>query len=296
MLKLQERSKPSTGIWLVKANTTVGSSQTCDFISTSKKVADVHIELLANHEQITLNDRSNGKSIFVNDIPLGHYGPLKHGDIIRLADMELEIIDPKEELETTNVTPPLINDRTSAQKTWQLVAVGDWLSGQSFEINEKAILGRDSDCDITIPGTHLSRRHAELFIHDGQLQIRDLGSSNGSYVNGKKIDTIGLKPGDEIRFDVLTFEVQGPEPETDNNKTMIRSAISAADTVIDKKDTANTRVEKQWKTKPTSPGNRPEEVLKLQRRRKQKEQNDKWVLYLLITLLAGVIGLFIYAY
>ena len=296
MLKLQERSKPSTGIWLVNANTTVGSDNTCDFILSSKKVANVHIELLSNHEQITLNDRSNGKSIFVNDIPVGHYGPLKHGDIIRLADMELEITDPKEELEATAFTPPLISDRIAAQKSWQLVAIGDWLSGQRFEINKKSILGRDADCDITIPGTHLSRRHAELFIVDGQLQIRDLGSSNGSYVNGKKIDTVALKPGDEIRFDVLTFEVQGPEPETDSNKTMIRSAISSADTVVDQKSTNNPNVEKQWKTKPTSPGNRPEEELKLQRRRKQKERDDKWVFYLLITLLSGVIGLFIYAY
>lgn len=288
MLKLQERSKPSTGIWLVKDNTTVGSDKGCDFVPSSKKVASVHIELLSNHDQITLNDRSNGKSIFVNDIPLGHYGPLKHGDIIRLADAELEIIDPKEELADTDSAPPIATVVPSP-KSWRLVAVGDWLSGQSFEIRKKATLGRDTDCDITIPGTHLSRRHAELFIIDGQLKIRDLGSSNGSYVNGKKIDTIDLKPGDEIRFDVLTFEVQGPKPEVDNNKTMIRSAISVTDTVIDNKN--NAPVEKQWKTKPTSPGNRPEEELKLQLKRKQKEQNDKWLLALLVALLGGVIAI-----
>ncbi len=159
MLKLQERSKPSTGIWLVKPNTTVGSDKACDFIPSSKKVARVHIELLSNHDQITLNDRSNGKSIFVNDIPLGHYGPLKHGDIIRLADAELEIIDPKEELAADDSSSPVTTVAPSL-KSWRLVAVGDWLSGQSFEIHKKATLGRDTDCDITIPGTHLSRRHA----------------------------------------------------------------------------------------------------------------------------------------
>lgn len=296
MLKLQERSKPSTGIWLVKSNTTVGNDEACDFILSSKKVANCHIELLTNNDQVTLNDRSNGKSIFVNDMPVGHYGPLKHGDIIKLADTELEIIDPKEELSGDNAHVPVITNVALPNKNWRLVAVGDWLSGQSFDIKKTSTLGRDTECDITIPGTHLSRQHAELSFVDGQLQIRDLGSSNGSYVNGKKIDVTLLKHGDEIRFDVLTFEVEGPEPEVDNNKTIMRNALTDADTVIDTKSEIDKPVEKQWKTKPTSLGNRPEEELKLQLKRKQKERNDKWLLYLLIALLGAVIALFFAAY
>ena len=298
MLKLQERNKPNTGIWLVKSNTTVGQHKTCDFILSSNKVADIHIELLSNNEQITLNDRSKGKSIFVNNIPVGHYGPLKHGDIIRLGDKELEIVDPKEQLKGSEPDIPTLTNARCKQNNWQLVAVGDWLAGQRFTIGEYTSVGREATCDITIPGTHLSRRHAEFTINKDKLHIRDLDSANGTYVNEKKISTADLKPGDQIRFDVLTFEIAGPEPVQDANKTIIRSALTDADLnqATDKSKGSTTNGEKQWKTKPTSPGNRPEEELKLQLKRKQKERNDRWILILLIILLGLVSILFFKSY
>ena len=113
---------------------------------------------------------------------------------------------------------------------WELVAQGDWLTGQRFSIPAYAILGRDANCDITIPGKHLSRNHAELAIKDNKLLIRDLKSANGTFVNEQKITETQLKPGDIIRFDVLTFRVSGPtKPSTvDANATMVRPIAKAS--------------------------------------------------------------------
>ena len=143
------------------------------------------------------------------------------------------------------------------KKEWQLVANGDWLKGQVFPLGPHTVLGRDSDCDITIPGTHLSRKHVEIAISGNKLLVKDLGSSNGTFVNGKQITDAELSPGDQIQFDVLTFSVEGPGEQQDLNATMMRSSIKAkpkpkaltSDIPADKK---------QWKTKPTSPGNRSE--------------------------------------
>lgn len=145
----------------------------------------------------------------------------------------------------------------SEQKEWQLVANGDWLKGQVFPLAAHTILGRDSECDITIPGTHLSRQHAEIAISGNKLLVKDLGSSNGTFVNGKQVTDAELEPGDQIQFDVLTFTVEGPGQKEDLNATMIRTAVKpkpkpqplAPEIPADKK---------QWKTKPTSPGNRSE--------------------------------------
>jgi hypothetical protein len=93
---------------------------------------------------------------------------------------------------------------------WQLVADGGWLSGKSFNIEHHAVLGRDAQCNITIAGKHLSRRHAELFVQSNQLIIRDLNSVNGTFVNDKKIIEIELNPGDSVRFDALYFVIYGP--------------------------------------------------------------------------------------
>ncbi len=286
MLKLQQRSKPDTSMWLVKSSTTIGRNSSCDFIIPSNKIAGVHIELLSKNDQLSLSDRSEGKSIFVNDLPVGQYGPLKHGDVIRLADIELEIIDPKQVLQDDEQIPTT-QKTTQSKKSWQLIAIGDWLAGQQFEIRDDTVLGRDASCDITIPGTHLSRRHAEFKIVDNQLEIHDLGSSNGTYVNDRKVKQSKVKTGDQVRFDVLIFKVQGPPPDVDMNKTIVRNAISLDDTVIaaNPSPSAST-AEKQWKTKPTSVGNRPEEEIKLQRLHKQMQTKHHWWLYFAVTLAA----------
>lgn len=111
---------------------------------------------------------------------------------------------------------------------WEIVAEGDWLTGQRFKISGHTVLGRDAHCDITIPGTHLSRQHAELAIQGNTLLIRDLNSSNGTYVNQQRITETALKPGDIIRFDVLTFRVHGPDdglPLSTHTATTHPSAI-----------------------------------------------------------------------
>ncbi|ARN75938.1 FHA domain-containing protein [Oceanicoccus sagamiensis] len=151
----------------------------------------------------------------------------------------------------------LASTASTDNNQWELVAEGDWLVGQRFGVKHHAVLGRDSSCDITIPGTHLSRRHAELAVKGPTLLIRDLGSSNGTYVNDERVTETELKPGDTVRFDVLVFRVQGPElaPIMDSNATMIRR-------VPTKKPAAPRPAPepKNWKVKPTSVGNRESTV------------------------------------
>jgi hypothetical protein len=153
--------------------------------------------------------------------------------------------------ETQNSSKP------NSQKNWELVAEGDWLVGQRFPVNSHSVLGRDSGCDITIPGTHLSRRHAELAIKGNKLLIRDLNSSNGTYVNDQRVTETELKPGDTIRFDVLLFRIHGPKnTEPDINATIIRQMPKQA-----RKITPPTPAEpRNWKSKPTSVGNRQDTV------------------------------------
>jgi pSer/pThr/pTyr-binding forkhead associated (FHA) protein len=69
-------------------------------------------------------------------------------------------------------------------------------------------LGRHDDCLIRIKSSQVSRRHCELLEIGGKLVVRDLGSSNGTFVNGKRV--IGqqpLKPGDELTVGAVTLRV-----------------------------------------------------------------------------------------
>jgi pSer/pThr/pTyr-binding forkhead associated (FHA) protein len=71
------------------------------------------------------------------------------------------------------------------------------------------IIGRRQDCDLRIPLMPVSRRHCQLILNNESLKIRDLGSRNGTFLNGKRItDEIIAQAGDNITIGPLTFGIQ----------------------------------------------------------------------------------------
>lgn len=58
--------------------------------------------------------------------------------------------------------------------------------------------GRDPEAPIFLDDVTVSRHHAEFTVEEGILTVRDLGSTNGTYVNGRRIDAGTLEPGDEV--------------------------------------------------------------------------------------------------
>ena len=73
--------------------------------------------------------------------------------------------------------------------------------GMRFELEADALsLGREAGNDIQLHDTEVSRRHAELKRSEQTFTLTDLGSSNGTYVNGKRIDSHLLANGDEVQM------------------------------------------------------------------------------------------------
>lgn len=65
--------------------------------------------------------------------------------------------------------------------------------------------GRSPEADICIPNTKVSRVHAEIKPWDGDFVVKDLNSSNGTFVNGTRVEATVLKPGDVIRMGGVDF-------------------------------------------------------------------------------------------
>ncbi len=77
------------------------------------------------------------------------------------------------------------------------------------------VIGRRRDCDLQIPLTRVSKRHCQLNRDQGVLKVRDLGSRNGTYLNGERIDEAVVQPGDYIGVGPITFVLQiDGQPET----------------------------------------------------------------------------------
>jgi DNA-binding NtrC family response regulator len=73
-------------------------------------------------------------------------------------------------------------------------------AGRRYELGAEAVLGRSPSCEIPLDDVKVSRRHAKVSIQDGRASITDLGSRNGTLVNGEKISAeVPLAPGDQIQ-------------------------------------------------------------------------------------------------
>jgi predicted component of type VI protein secretion system len=71
------------------------------------------------------------------------------------------------------------------------------------------VIGRRDDCDLRIPLPEVSRRHCVLSLNGKAVELRDLGSHGGTFVNDQRVeDQIAIKAGDYIRIGPLTFVCQ----------------------------------------------------------------------------------------
>jgi pSer/pThr/pTyr-binding forkhead associated (FHA) protein len=75
--------------------------------------------------------------------------------------------------------------------------------------SDVTVIGRRHECDLYIPLATVSRKHCQLSTNGQALEIRDLNSTCGTFVNGRKVDgQTTLKAGDYIRVGPLTFLCQ----------------------------------------------------------------------------------------
>ena len=92
---------------------------------------------------------------------------------------------------------------------------------KSYELEigtDEVIVGRSTECHWVISSGAVSRRHARLRRQSGEITLEDLGSSNGTFVNGERLaEPMALKDQDAIKFGSVEgrFFVPKPEPESD---------------------------------------------------------------------------------
>ena len=108
--------------------------------------------------------------------------------------------------------PNPLSDWTMCMERLSLILagrVGD--QDVRFELAEGLhVLGRATDCDVVLPESSISRRHAELEYTSGRTRVRDLGSHNGTQVNGAPADGWRtVSPGDQLTLGRAVFTVGG---------------------------------------------------------------------------------------
>jgi hypothetical protein len=122
---------------------------------------------------------------------------------------------------------------------FQLVIVKGRSANQALRISPEGVttVGRQQGCQIRIGSSQVSRKHCELFEKQGHLLVKDLGSSNGVFVNGKRIQGQQvLEPGNILTIGAVVFRVEQaavPAAAGRPNDTAVSQAAVGADADVE---------------------------------------------------------------
>lgn len=93
------------------------------------------------------------------------------------------------------------------------VVYKDPTAGPVVPVDAPVVIGRAPHGDLPLSDEYLSNRHARVYERDGRLFVEDMGSTNGTYVNGQRVYASALHGGDVIGVGRLSVEVLAPVVE-----------------------------------------------------------------------------------
>ena len=109
----------------------------------------------------------------------------------------------------TNAVDTMNLTDNSQGTSWQLIGLSPALADLTIDIDKSLSIGRSDSNDLVLATSQISRQHAKINRIGEQLYVQDLGSSNGTFINGERIstDAHALQATDELAFADLVFLV-----------------------------------------------------------------------------------------
>ena len=95
----------------------------------------------------------------------------------------------------------------------KLVILNQGMTGRTFELNvERNTVGRVEDNTFQIADASVSSHHAEILLRGSDIVVKDLNSTNGTFLNNEKISEVVLKPGQTLRFGQVELKIDDGKP------------------------------------------------------------------------------------
>jgi diguanylate cyclase (GGDEF)-like protein len=144
-----------------------------------------------------------------------------HDSDAAIETMQLPAATPPSSVLVTTVKGRhlhLVDDTVPDSRGWSLVVITGAAIGQRIEVGDRPlVIGRSPECGLALQGGGLSRRHCAVWTVDGGLWIRDLASTNGTFVNGARVTTERwLAASDEVGLGDIVLRVLRRESVEDN--------------------------------------------------------------------------------
>lgn len=156
--------------------------------------------------------------------------------------------DLSERTVVTQISVDELSSDSEAEKAYILFISGQLMGKLCLLDKKETIIGRGPDCDIHINDTRISRIHLRISIGGNQAVIEDMGSTNGTFVNGTRVKTHVLQNGDQVHIssDTLFNFAWGKEADLMFHDAMHKMANYDAVTGIHNKHVFERRLKEEF--------------------------------------------------
>jgi len=231
----------------------IGSDPMSNIVLDRPGVLPQHCQLHVTPSGVML-DVPHGTTVSVNGRQVDGLIALRPGDSVAFDRVEARLasIDAAAVVRNAKVggrVPESANDDPGATAVrpvmprYALRGVSGEAFGRTYAIHGVTSVGRAPECDLRLDEAGMSRMHARLLPTDDGLLLEDIGSTNGSFINGKRVLRGDVRVGDEIGFDTLRFRLVAPgqadthdepvvDPTMPSRTKLIVSAIAAVAVLV----------------------------------------------------------------
>jgi pSer/pThr/pTyr-binding forkhead associated (FHA) protein len=186
-----------TSSYALNSELVLGRADTVDVSLLSKNVSRRHAKVRLQGKKILVEDLGSSNGVLVNGAKIGGPTEITAGSEFQIGEFIVKI----ESQEPEATSDASVGSLTGQNGTF-LDKVLPLKSGDN-------IVGRGSECDVFVADGSISRKHAILHVAGDKITVRDMGSANGTVVDGKKIqDATPLHHGDVVRFGSLSFKIE----------------------------------------------------------------------------------------
>lgn len=213
----------------------IGSAPDAQVLLDQPGVAARHCELNVAGDNVTLTVLDASAPVTVNGRPVSGTLAVRPGDQLGIGPVQARVV-AVEKVQATVQRAAAVDD-TGATKVRMAVpkfvlrGVSGAAFGKTYPVPGAVVIGRQQDCDISVPTEEISRRHAQVKPTADGLLVEDLGSANGTFINGKRVQTGLMRPGEELRLDTIRFLLVAPGmemPATQRNASIPAASKAAA--------------------------------------------------------------------
>ncbi|MGA9340935.1 MAG: FHA domain-containing protein [Rhodanobacteraceae bacterium] len=220
---------------VVKSGTMrIGTAAENDICLAGPDVGAAHASVSVDARGIVLSVLDTAARTHVNARPVREKALLRLGDVLSLGTVTAQIKADADDVIATTVPVDGVG-ASSAESPMPSRTVLRGMSGahfgKSIVIDRKLVIGRNSDCDLSIDEPALAPRHAVIELRPEAILLRDLGSTTGTLVNGVMVKDAMLHPGDQLVFANRRFLLEAPGMPMRGQSTPIVHAASITQTM-----------------------------------------------------------------